>query len=60
MNASHQNVPFIFPTPKENHIWEIAFDTFTPEKHVGSFEAGNEYILTGRSLATFIQIEKLS
>ncbi len=51
LNAHHENVPFMLPTPVENAYWEPLMDTAQFPGHLNNTKAGTEYEVFGRSIA---------
>jgi glycogen operon protein len=53
LNAHHEALPFTLPTTAAEHLWELLFDTATPEVPLTQFTGQHVYTLQGRSLALF-------
>jgi isoamylase len=51
LNAYHEHVPFMLPTPVENAYWEPLMDTAQFPGHLNNTKAGTEYEAFGRSMA---------
>jgi len=51
LNAHHESVPFMLPTPVADAYWEPLMDTAQFPGHLNNTKAGTEYELFGRSMA---------
>jgi isoamylase len=55
MNAYHDVVDFVLPACEGGNGWRRVIDTFLPEDDAGeTFNAGDSYQVTGRSLLLFV------
>jgi glycogen operon protein len=53
MNAHWEEVDFVLPATRQEHIWETLLDTNTPDAPSASFRGGDKFPLYGRSIAVF-------
>jgi isoamylase len=53
LNAHHDGIPFALPIAKDEHYWELLFDTAKSTAEPMAREGKEPYSLDGRSLAVF-------
>jgi isoamylase len=53
MNAHWEEVDFILPATRQEHIWETLLDTNQPDAAAVNFHGGDKFPLYGRSIAVF-------
>jgi isoamylase len=53
LNAHHEPIPFILPSPAGYADWEKLFDTAAPNADASRHRGGEKYNLEGRSMAVF-------
>jgi len=53
LNAHHDNIPFELPVARDEHHWQLVFDTADTKAGSTTFGGGDQYALQGRSLAVF-------
>ena len=53
LNAHHDNIPFALPVARDEHHWQLVFDTADTKAKATTFGGGEQYALQGRSLAVF-------
>src|SRR4051794_31128106 len=51
LNAHWEQIPFVLPKTREEHVWEMLVDTAERPDFPVVFRGGQEYPLYGRSLA---------